>query len=449
MKIYQILFLLFCHASLAVTFATDKVRYNDLTNFVATGFTNKTFSLTAESPSGDGATETAPGRVYLPVKNSLSNLNYSTLSLSGVASLFDISSTSHYVSVPLSLTVGATEKYIYLAVRGGASGSEYFVSARSTSKYSNVTNSSQSFSFSPRDICKSVIINNISTVCNAGSGALDPTSITNVLYKPLLYFFLSDEPLAIDGSSQIVPSNANYSNGVFLEAQMSNRIFDAASFIVSLNALRKGDGRLIGDFSANATMDSAIFKKVIVYQYTNATTPILTNSPLGTASAGSILDKDISTNQSGEFTLSGLTNSTPYKISIGFEDKFLFSTALSTSQAGTPTEIQELLKKQACYLLTAGFGEEHYVINYFRHYRDHVLAQNLLGRLFIKLYYFSAPAMAQFIYHSDLLRAGIRAVGYILFFIFNIPNYLLLLFVVVILGAILRKNKILFGSFRL
>lgn len=434
-------------------FASDNVRINDPSNLVVTGSTNTSFTLNSDAASGDATAETAPARVYLPIKSGVvapfNQLDYSVLKLSGVNSLFDITSTSHFVTFPLLVTVGGTAKYLYLAVRGGASGTSYYVSGRSASTYSSQTGLLVNFSINPKDICKSVIANNISTVCNATTGALDPASTTSVLFKPMLYFFLTDQVLAVDGTSVIDPANADFTGGVFFESQMSNRIYDTTALVVSLDALRKGDKRLIGTFSSSATMDSSIFKKVIAYQYTDTSTPIATNLPLGSATAGSILANDISTAQSGEFTLNGLTNSQPYKISLAFEDKFLFATTLSTSQAGTPTEIQELLKKQACYILTAGFGEEHYITNYFRSYRDHVLFHSWLGRKLIKVYYRSAPHYAILLYRSVTLRFLVRCFAYGLYFVFNY-GWLVLIF----LGSyfflnILRKNKILLQNNRL
>ncbi|MGZ3787786.1 MAG: CFI-box-CTERM domain-containing protein [Bacteriovorax sp.] len=442
-------------------FAADTVRINDAANLVVTGSTapaNVSFTLTSDPPSGDATSDTAPARVYLPIQSGVAKpaapfdqIDYSILKVNaGVTSLYNITSASHFVSFPLLLTVGGTAKYLYMAVRGGASGTSYYVSARSSSTYANVTNSLLYFGITPKDICKSVVVNNISTVCNttAPTGALDPSSTTSVLFKPMLYFFLTDQVLAVDGASAIDPANANYSGGVYFESQMSNRISDSTAIIVSLDTLRKGDGRLIGTFSANSTADTALFNGVIVYGYNDTTTPIATNDAIGAARAGSIMSNNISTQQSGEFTLSGLTNSRPYKISIAFQDKFLFATTLSTSLAGTPTQIQELLKKQACYILTAGFGEEHYVTNYFRSYRDRVLAKNWLGRKFIKFYYGTAPHYAAIIYKSESLRFVVRAMAYTLYFIFNY-GWIVLIFLASCLFLNLRKNKIILQKNRL
>jgi hypothetical protein len=453
MRLFIILFTCFFHFS---ALASDKVRIHDVSNLSVSGYTSASFTLNSTAPSGDATSDSAPAKVYIPISSAIGNsgaitsVDYSVLkSKYGVTSLYNIANSAHIVTFPLSISVGAaTPKYIYMAVKAGSS-TNYYVSARSSLTYSDLANEHIDFSFSPYDICKSVIYNSTSSVCTASSGALDSASLSAVLFKPLLYFFLTDEVIATDGSATIVPSNANYSGGIYLEAQMSNKIYTKDTFIVSLSDLRKGDARLVGDYSANATMDSTLFDKVIAYQYVDTTTTISTNVPVGAASAGAIVDQNLGTNQSGEFTLSGLTNSTLYKISIAFQDKFLFATALSTSKAETPTEIQELLKKQACYLLTAGFGEEHYVINYFRHFRDTVLVNSRAGKLFIHFYYITAPTFAPIIYKSPFLRAAFRGIGYTLYFLFNYPIVLILGLLLAVLGINLGKIKFALKTLRL
>ncbi len=428
----------------------DSVRIYDVSNLKTVGgsLAGTSVSLYADSPSGDATSDTAPARVFIPVVNGNSNINYSVLKVtSGLATLYDITSAAHYVTFPLSLTIGGTAKYIYLAVRGGASGTSYYVSARSGSTYANVSSSHVDFSITPSDVCKSVILNNISTVCNHPGGALSPASTTNVVYKPMLYFFVSDQDIAVDGSVTIDPGNASYSGGVYFEGQMSNRVYDTIT--VSLSDLRKGDKRLLGTYDSSATIDTSLMKRVFVYSYVDKTTPIATNVSIGTAAAGSILDNDLGTAQEGEFTINNLTNDQTYKISLGFEDKFHFATKLSTSSAGTPTQIEELLKKQACYILTAGFGEEHYVTNYFRDYRDHVLANSWLGRKLIRFYYGTAPKLALTIYHHDSLRMIIRGFAYTIYFLFRFGAWVLLASLSCYFLNILRKNKIFLRKNRL
>lgn len=445
MKYFSLLICLFSLSAMA-----DSVRIYDANNLTSVPgiLGGISVSLYADSPSGDATAETAPGRVYIPVVNANNNLNYSTLKVStGITTLYDITSLSHIVGFPLSLTVGGTAKYIYLAVRGGASGTSYYVSARSTTTYSNLSSSHIDFSVTPFDICKSVILNNISTVCNTSGGALSPSSTTNVVYKPMLYFFVSDQDMAFDGSTAIDPANASYSGGVYFEAQMSNRVYD--TIVVSINQLRKGDKRLLGTYESSSTIDTSLMKKVFAYSYTDTSTPILTNVEIGAASAGSILANDLGSAQDGEFIINNLNNGDTYKLSLGLEDKFHFTTKLSLSASGTPTEIEELLKKQSCYILTAGFGEEHYVTNYFRDYRDQVLANSWVGRKLIRVYYSTAPHYAMFIYRHDSLRATIRGLAYLVYFNFKYGLWILLGYFSCYCLNILRKNKIFLKQNRL
>ena len=133
MKLLSLLGFLFLFSFTSNLFATDTVRINDPANLVVTGATNTSFTLGSDSPSGDATSEAAPARVYLPIQSGVvvpaNQLDYSTLKITaGVSVLFDITKTTHFVSFPLLLTVGSTAKYLYLAVRGGASGTSYYTS---------------------------------------------------------------------------------------------------------------------------------------------------------------------------------------------------------------------------------------------------------------------------------------------------------------------------------
>jgi hypothetical protein len=203
MKFFAI-FLIFLH-SISV-FATDKVRIHDISNLSVSGYTNTSFALNSTAPSGDGTSDSSPAKVYIPITSGLATasgnaaVDYSVLkSKYGVTSLYDITNSAHTVTFPLSVSVGAaTPKYIYMAVKAGSS-TNYYVSARSSITYADLANEHIDFSFSPYDICKSVIYNSTSSVCTTTSGALHPSSLSAVLFKPLIYFFLTDETISTDG----------------------------------------------------------------------------------------------------------------------------------------------------------------------------------------------------------------------------------------------------------
>jgi hypothetical protein len=394
-------------------FAVDTVRIDAPTNMMVTGVTDTSFTLGSDNPSGDATSESAPAKVYIPIQNTATGSDdYSTLNVA--ATLYNVTNASHTVTYPLLATTGGTAKYIYVAVKYSALGTSFYVMAKSTLISANQTNLSAYFNLAPKDICKALIANGNTACTNLEIGSSASTTI-----KPIIYFFLSSDNLDISGSTTIDPGTAT--GGVYFESQMSNRVYTDSDLQTLINTLKVGDKRLIAEFSSNATMDSSIFKKVIVFKYTDTTVekvgfPTYRDILL---LGGSLDATDVSTAQSGEFTLSGLTNNQTYNISIAFLDKFLFATTFSASRKGTPLEIQELLKKQACFLLTAGFGEEHYVISFFRGYRDQVLAHTWLGRKFITAYYKSAPHYADIIYQTEWMRLVIRSAAYCLYFLFN------------------------------
>lgn len=427
-KFLSIFFILFSFG----LFAADTVRIDGAASMVVSGTTNASMTIGSDSPSGDATSESAPAKVYIPIVSAAGNQNYTILS----ANLYNIATGSHVVTYPLITTLGSTAKYIYAAVKYAALGTSYYVTAKSSLIAANQTNASTYFSLSPLDICKPISGNGNTACANLAAASTTETSI-----KPIVYFFLSDESLDVTGLTTIDP--ATYSGGVYFESQMSNRIYTSSELITSILNLKIGDGRVIVDFNASATMDSAIFKKVIVFKYTDTSVEKTGNPAYGAlAGLGSLADKDVSTSQSGEFTLSGLTNNTPYNVSIAFLDKFQFATTFSDSRLGTPLEIQELLKKTSCFLLTAGFGEEHEVITFFRQYRDQVLSKVWIGQEFIKVYYRLAPHYAEIIYKHDSIRFAIRTFAYALYFLFKYC-WLILLFLISCYYLNGQKNKLL------
>jgi hypothetical protein len=174
------------------------------------------------------------------------------------------------------------------------------------------------------------------------------------------------------------------------------------------------------------------FKKSLAFLHSGTTcssysSSTATNSKVNDC-AGSFYNDAISSSQSSSFTLPNLTNGTPVTVSVALIDKYGFASTLSNSGTATPTDIEELLKKQNCFLLTAGFGEEHFVIDYFRNFRDSFLSQNYLGQIFIKNYYKYAPSFALSIYNNQSIRFVIRSTAYLGYYIMNYFTWFLALF---------------------
>ena len=426
--------------------AADTVRLTGaIANLVVNGKSGGSdYSLNLDKPSdGVGTSETDPLKVYVPISSTAftdtdgnSNNKYFSLYQSGITSIFDATNPAHVIHFPLTTSANSGTLYLYAATRvaaGSTTNTDYKVFKR----YSNALSGTQDityFDISPLEICSLY-------VSGPDCTSILPTNSANASKVTFeIYFFLSSTSNLTN--STIVP--ASYAGGIFVNVLVSNKVYPNSSLNVFLTNPKKGDGRIIVDYDANSTMDS--FKKILVFQHSTST-PAQTNQAIG-AYSGSIINRDFSTSPSGTLTINQLTNGTPVTISLAFKDNYGFATALSDDVTETPTQIEELLKKQACFLLTAGFGEEHYVISYFRHYRDGVLAHSWLGQRFIKFYYGSAPHYALIIYKHEAIRSAIRGFAYTLYFFFKY-YWAVLLFFAGLISIILRKNKIPFSKNRL
>lgn len=420
------LFILFLFSSFALR-AADTVRITDATNLVVTGFTVATFNLNVDEPSGDATAEGSPARVYVPITNAFvdgggnaHDTYFSQYSAAGLNRLFNIN-LGDKINFPLTTDATGT-KYLYAAAKL-SSGSGYKIVQKFSSSLTGAQN--VIFEVTPNAICAQY---------TADCATILPTVVTNtskVTFK--LYLFLSSTSNIALGDTLDPAANTG---GVFFETVMSNRIYINTELKTFIDHPRVGDRRVILGYSSDNSMLD--FQKVVVFNHTAA--PPVTNGPIG-AYTGGLLNRTFPTAQSGDLTVNELINNTVYTLSVGFQDKFGFVTTLSDDVSITPLEIQELLKKEACFLLTAGFGEEHYIIDYFRKFRDEVLAHSWLGQKFIKVYYRAAPHYAKIIYQHAPLRWGIRSLAYILYFFFN--YHLLILFI----GAScyflnIRKNKL-------
>jgi hypothetical protein len=455
MKLISLFALLFLSFN---SLATDTVRYDDPGTGILQATTNTSIQLFAESPSSGGKTENTAGKVYVPFDIQLPTLgtsqsnyfntnagavstfifgfNSSVGSIDTVAISGETTLKNYFISFPLKVTVGGTIKYLHLSAKKD---SNYIVVSGLAGGQINVTDGAISLAVSPQAICK-VEGTNCSDFDQAGT----PAAVTKTIN---LYFFLADSLLSATSDIGATP-DTTYPEGLFFQLNISSKVFTPTDITVSLSDLRKGDRRILGSFSSTATMTASVYRETLAFIHSATVPGCLLPGPISGCSGTLQKDNPISTSQSGDFTLNNLVNGKTYAISLGFLDKYGFMTALSNFDSQTPTEIQELLKKQACYILTAGFGEEHYVTNYFRSYRDHILANSWLGRKFIKVYYRSAPHYAMIIYKNEWMRLVIRSAAYTLYFLFNF-YWVVLIFLGACLFFNLWKIKILLHNNRL
>ncbi len=422
---------LFLILSSNVIFSADTVRVRTDVDFVVTASVgSNSFNINSDKPSGDGTSEAAPAKVYFPIDNS--NTGAYDYYLTTTTELFDVSVASHVANIPVRVETSAdgVQRYLHAAVKDTNDGNKYKYIQTASPTLSQGSQSDVIFNFSPSKIC-SVLV----SLCQN----LLLTSTSETEQKFTVYFFTSNQ--ATYGASQEI-TPASQAGGIYFTMLMSNRTYMSTEMIISINKVRVGDNRLVLEYTSNATLNPEYAKSVRVFKHTT-NTPFYTNSAIGLYGilGGSLTTTEYPFAQNGEVIVSGLENNIESTLSVAFVDKFNFVTNLSVHKSSTPLDIEELLKKQGCFLLTAGFGEEHYVINYFRHFRDATLSHYKLGRMFIQFYYENAPKYALQIYQSSAQRFVIRMLAYGAYYLFNFIWVIMGLFIFAYFGKKVFKNS--------
>jgi hypothetical protein len=421
-KIILLSFLMLSSVQLLAGVATT-VRLNPNNAFAVYGTTNTTFQLGSSAASGDATSDSAPAKIYVPMDGPSTPINY--FIEPSVTSLFT-ATNSATINFPLYLNATSTDFYLYVAIKDPTN--VYKLAKQfSVTPFNGTTDSDQIFPVSPIDFCTQ-------TADCTDFATVSGTEKTHLAY----FFFSTSNGLAL--GSVIDPTVAT--GGIFFEVNMSNRIYQSASVIPSITTIRSGDRRVIIEYTSNASILQPRSVRILNYNGNPSGAgkeqPIRTSFGLGTA--GSLLSTEYDYNANGEITVKDLENGSQYYLALTFVDQYKFATVVSDDQLGEPKQIEELLKKNSCFLLTAGFGEDHYVINYFRHFRDTILVNSFLGREFIHVYYALAPKYALMIYTHDGIRAMIRGMAYSLYFIFNYIFLIITFAIGLIVLLFIKKN---------
>lgn len=392
-----------CILSLLQAFADDSVKLRNTSSHPVAVRANTTdvYDVFTSEPTGDPADEDNPLTVYLPTKNTGDNVTQYFYLRKALIDTSSTNSVTDAVLFPLMLNVGLSEKFLTIAVKNGTG---YKVAVASVDEnFVNLTNYNYTLEVAPGYLCSAQATNNCST-----TSAVQP--------EMLVYVFLSD---TVFSTSEPISDISQYPNGVYFKLKMSNMPpADAAKPVIQ--KLIVGDTRLILQFSATSKMANGKYVRVFMHDPgSTGDRPIADG-----AVSGNLHLQTMDFVQSGEFNVNNLLNDNDYTLSVLFINIYGIATKLSPELSGRPLEIAELLKKQSCFFLTAGFGEEHYIIDYFRHFRDSVLANYKIGRASIDIYYDFAPKYALLLYKSDLLRFMVRSMAYGLYFIFNFYKWI-------------------------
>lgn len=247
------------------------------------------------------------------------------------------------------------------------------------------------------------------------------TSSPDQEHSAKLYFFPTNGT-PTEGAEIKFGENDETTGGLFLTLNFSSKTDqDPTDFGVGVvsaptidDPVRTGDGQLTIDFDGINFSNN--LKNTLIFFHSN---PTLNPTILGNFAVpngnGSFPPQILPPQQSGEIRIEGLTNDQLVHVSLGQVNKFQFSSLLSVSKQGIPREIETFLQEQSCYFFSAGFQTNHFVVDYFRKFRDRVLLSFPLGQAFVSLYYESAPKVAPYIYKSKVLSFITRMFAYTLY----------------------------------
>ena len=234
----------------------------------------------------------------------------------------------------------------------------------------------------------------------------DSVTPTNDAEVIILYFF-SENNYKSTSTEQDLSSQS----GVLVKYRFSNKVNFEDERVTSLD-LKRGDLRLTAVYTLDLITEP--YKLIALRQggaFSGGTYSDASNDLLGT---------DFSPGEGGEMDIFPVTNGQDYYVTLGYVDKWQFVSRLPETGANQPVKpasIINFLEKESCYFISAGFKESHYVLDYFRQFRDHVLLRYPLGRAFVELYYETAPYYAlTYIYPSETLSFLVRSLAYIMYF---------------------------------
>ncbi len=374
-------------------------------------------SLTLYTESnGDGTSESSAFETYMPIDGGSGEDSYHYYSEE-----FDVpdkDSTTAGISFDLDLDNGSdSDQRLMVAIKNDDN--EYFA-------ISDITNTNF---LSYDEICNTVDLDDFD--CSDFSSDFVNKDV-------LIYIYYAEDgstPATIE--QDFDPSDSGLDdgvrNGIYIKLNISSDIedYDDDSTNISSISASRGDQTIYLDFSGDVAVE-ADMRGVSLYN----------------ASDDSYRDFFEVSDYDGTVSISvfDLVNGTTYDFKLAWIDKWGFRSKLSTSTGSvSPTDVPTLLDETSCYLVTAGFEREHYVLDYFREFRDKVLLNSKIGTGLVVLYYATAPTYANKIKDLASIKLLIRSASFSLYFFMKYWIYcmiaMLLIFSLMILYGTKTQQK--------
>ncbi len=398
--------------------------------------------MTVIVPVSQGTALTSPVEVYIPINETSPDSTWDRKSYSALATPDRMPNFSGAGYLDLTLTVNndsGEARFLVAAVYNSDSTYTPFLLVEPSS--TTISNNS----------ANSVAVNinfSLATGISGGICNINPMcEVKNSLLAKKVYFYLTTDTNKPTTNVAIAAASVP-TNGVYFNFNFSNQL---NSTEVTLKELQTYDERLRVIYSGESV---ANFYKTFIFQYTTGdltvSNPVISVFSDIYPAAGDIYSYH-GANASGEIFIKNLTNDLDYNFAVGFMDKYQFVTGVSSSLHGRPENIEEFLNKNACFLLSAGFKKDHYVLKYFRNVRDEFLMKNHYGQQFVEWYYLTAPAYAHIIWHSEFLSFGVRMAGFTAYLFLNFWYYGIFLFFLiglVLYFSFVGKQKLRIKKFK-
>ncbi len=260
------------------------------------------------------------------------------------------------------------------------------------------------------------------------SKLLETAAPSNDAEVTILYF-LSENNYKSTSTEQDLSSQS----GVLVKYKFSSKVYHEDERITSFS-LKKGDLRITADYTLDLITEP--YKLIALRQ------PGSFSSGTYSTASSDILSTDYSPGEGGELDIFPLSNAVTYHITLGYVDKWQFVSKLPNSVSETPESIINFLEKESCYFISAGFKESHYILDYFRGFRDRILLRFPLGQAIVEFYYETAPYYAlKYIYPSETLSFLVRSLAYILYFFMTRIWYFIAASFLISIYYVLRKRS--------
>jgi hypothetical protein len=240
-------------------------------------------------------------------------------------------------------------------------------------------------------------------ICYLGNCSLETYASGDINENQFLAIFLGDKDQYNEGD--LIDFGDGDQEPLYLNILFSS-LYESTE-TVALSEILRGDKYLVVKYHTNnlSRSNKSLLHKIILIRYDQLSQG--QSSRTISSVRSTVNDDHLTFHEDSDLHLirvENLTNNTEYFFATAGLNKFFFVTKSSLASAKTPLDIEAFLKQQGCYLISAGYQQNHWVLQTYRLFRDQWLSQFSLGRTFIQFYYSSAFDLALTVSQSMPLR---------------------------------------------